>query len=93
MCSWNMAILLWGVIQIPALVWLYRSEGTWRRYPFGVRLKVLNPFCRMWESDIEADDLDAVRQFRRRFSVYYYLIFLTPLVIFWVSVVLFHGAG
>ena len=46
------------------------------------------PFYDKWESRVSPEDQPAVRSYRRKAQIWYYLLFLCPLVLCWISLLI-----
>ena len=89
MLEWYLPpLFIWGIMNLGAIPWLYSKNSGWlvaKRYSFAVRMILMVPFYDKWESRVSPEDQPAVRSYRRRAQIWYYLFFLSPLVVFWGS--------
>ena len=89
MLEWKFTpLFIWGLIILGAIPWVFSKNSGWlvtKRYSFALRMMLMVPFYNKWESRVSPEDQPAVRNYRRRAQIYYYLLFLSPLVMIWVS--------
>lgn len=79
------AIAIWLVANIATGFWLFSAASGWdkaKRLSYTKRLRLV------WfgEGDLgvtDPQDLASIRKFARRFRVYFYLVFLLPIIVFY----------
>lgn len=82
---WWLLLLLWVLIQLPFIVYSYRARNLRSRYRSKMKYRVrvtavLIPWSQEWKDYVRPEDFKSLDKYRRVMCVYYYLIFLLPIL-------------
>jgi hypothetical protein len=78
------AVAIWLVANIAAGFWLFSAASGWnkaKRLSYAKRLHLVL-FGGGGLGVTDPQELASIRKFARRFRVYYYLVFLLPIIVF-----------
>ena len=85
MSIWWVLLALWLIVQVPFVVAMYRWKPLASRYPTSVTSRLLIPWSKGWESRVQVDDVPEMRRYRRFLLLYYYGVFLAPILALFVA--------
>lgn len=77
---WWVLLVGWIVVQVPFIIALSRWKHLASRYPMSVTSRLLIPWNSAWKSRVRPEDLEALAKYRRFLLVYYYGVFLSPII-------------
>jgi len=79
------AISIWLIANIGMGFWLFSASSGWletKRLPYTRRLR-LAYFGERGAGITDTENPESIRKFVRRFRVYFYFVFLMPLIVFY----------
>ena len=77
-------LLSWAVFVIALQVWLFMAtppKKFIKKYSRLLLLHSMLPFVKTWKKQIEADDVEAIQQYRKRAIPYLFLLVLSWIIL------------
>lgn len=81
---WILFLGLWVLVQVPFAFYLASKRPLISRYSTWTLTRMLIPFSGGWRSEILESDMGAVERHRRVMVIYYYGLFVAPILSFFI---------